>query len=734
MKLITLALGGLLLLGGFWHWMSRIKRSRRKTVPSTVSATDLYALAVEHHKAGRLEKTEAALREAIQAQPDYPEAWNRLGNLFKETGCLNEAEAAYHKALAYPNAWLNLGNLLVESGRIDEGEAAYRGALQAKPDFVQAYNNLGGLLRFLDRADEAEATFRQALAIQPDFPEALNNLGILLIETQRLTEAEVVFRKLLEIVPDDAEIHNNLGILLQKAGRFDEAEASFQDALRLQPDYAEVHHNLAALMVEAGQAAAGEANFRQRLRQKPSDIDALKGLAVLLSNTDRTDEAEAVFQQILKITPDSADTLNNLGTLLSRRAQWQDAEVAFRQALSVQQDPETYRNLGALLRENGRNAEAEAAYRQALSLQANHHDIQKDLANLLLEDGRTDEAKAVFEQALAHDPTDIKVLENRGYLDLTLGDYGQGWAGYEHRWASSLKPYDSGFPQPLWDGKPFVGKTLLIHCEQGAGDSLQFFRYLPEVARQGGNLTLRCPASLFRLFSTSLPPGTDIVQEIGALPEFDLHCPLMSLPFRLDTRLETIPAEVPYLRVPKEATATCPRLPTRPDAPLKVGLVWAGNPAHNNDSNRSVDFKLLEPLFDVPGITWVILQKERRPPGFAALARQRGWLDPITNAKDFADTAAVIRQLDLVIGVDTSVMHLAGALGKPSWLLLPIVPDWRWLLGRDDNPWYPTMRLFRQPRRGDWPTVVRRVADSLSETQQTRPLVEHEAGQPSQQQ
>jgi hypothetical protein len=297
---------------------------------------------------------------------------------------------------------------------------------------------------------------------------------------------------------------------------------------------------------------------------------------------------------------------------------------------------------------------------------------------------------------------------------LLEGDFEQGWEGWEYRGQYNLDGTPRRFSQPRWDGLPFSGKTLLVHAEQGYGDNIQFFRYLSKVAAMGGRLAVECPSPLFRLFRANLPAEVQLVRAFKEpLPDFDSVCPLMSLPLHFKTRLETIPAETPYLKPSAEAVASSPVLLALPGAPLLVGLVWAGNPAHENDYNRSLDLGWLEPLFAVPGITWVILQMERRPETFASMAEQHGWLDPMGGVKDFADTAAIIAQLDLVIGVDTALIHLAGALGKPVWLMLPTGPDWRWLQEREDSPWYPGMRLFRQREYNTWPEVIRRLADAL---------------------
>jgi hypothetical protein len=336
-----------------------------------------------------------------------------------------------------------------------------------------------------------------------------------------------------------------------------------------------------------------------------------------------------------------------------------------------------------------------------------------NLGVLLQYSGRLQEAEAIFQQVLQIDPAYIDALESLGYLHLLMGDFERGWVGYENRWKGTQNRQDHCFSQPRWDGQAFPHQTLLVYAEQGLGDNVQMFRYLPKLAAMGGRVILECPPGLFRLFQENTPRGVSILKPDETPTDFDRHCPDMSLPLLFQTRLETIPNDIPYLHPPAEAVQACPVLPAAANGTRMVGLVWAGNPMHKNDHNRSMDFDRLGPLFDIPGITWVILQQERRPTGFADTVRQRGWLDPMGAVRDFADTAAIIDALDLVIGVDTAVMHLAGAMGKPAWLLLPMVPDWRWLMQGQDSPWYPSLRLFRQKTHNGWADVIQRVADAL---------------------
>jgi hypothetical protein len=295
---------------------------------------------------------------------------------------------------------------------------------------------------------------------------------------------------------------------------------------------------------------------------------------------------------------------------------------------------------------------------------------------------------------------------------LLTGEFRAGWANYEFRFMKSPPAERNRFAQPRWQGEPLAGKTILVHAEQGLGDTIQFARYLPLLAAQGARVLVEAQAPLKTLLE-SLPGELEFFVRGESLPPFDVHCPLLSLAHGFGTELATIPSATPYLAAPSEALSRwAMRFPvsTQP----RVGVVWSGNPRHENDHRRSLSFDEFRPVLMAPGIEFFSLQKNAKPADAAALAALPHVTDLGSELATFADTAAVIAHLDVVIAVDTSVAHLAGALGKPVWVLLPFAPDWRWLLGRDDSPWYPSARLFRQPRIGDWQTVAAEVGHALA--------------------
>lgn len=415
------------------------------------------------------------------------------------------------------------------------------------------------------------------------------------------------------------------------------------------------------------------------LEQQPNQVEALQLLGIIACKTGLVEEGIAHYQKLIALRPDWA---------------------------------ETYYNLGKALKQRGNFEEAIAHFQQALSKRADFVEAEYNLGHTLQELGKLDEAIACYNHVLELNPQFIDACWNRALALLLSGDFVQGFANYECRWqqAEFLKhnprpPYS----QPAWDGSNLNGRTILIHGEQGFGDAIQFIRYVPLIQQRGGRVIVGCRAPLLRLFSTL--SGIDrLVASGGFIPEFDVYAPLMSLPYLLGTTLETIPAQIPYLRAPQSKILLKTPLRTH----RKVGMAWAvGNKDRSLLSKRSCELSHFLPLLGTPGIAFYSLQKGPRVAELEQLDDPRLVQDLNTHLRNFADTAAVIKQLDLVITVDTAVAHLAGALGKPVWVLLPFAPDWRWMLGRDDSPWYPTMRLFRQERPNDWSRVFSHVAEAL---------------------
>ncbi len=442
----------------------------------------------------------------------------------------------------------------------------------------------------------------------------------------------------------------------------------------------------------------------------PTPWRALDNLAGALLAQGLLDAAHDCYERALSLRPKHIESHIGLGVVLRDQGRLDDAVARYELALALAPGhPEIHNNLGVALVDLGRTEEAIAHYEKALAAQPDRAELHNNLGLALQRQLRCTEALDRYERAIALKPNYAEAHFNRAYALLLTGNLDQGWREYE--WRFAVARYDRKFDRPAWSGRPLAGQTILIHAEQGFGDALQFVRFVPAVAGRGGKVVLEAPAPLVRLART-VPSVSEVVAAGDPLPAFDWHCPLLSLPRVLGTELDSIPGGMPYLSVPSEASGIWA---TRIAAAsgLKAGLVWAGNAVGAKDP-RHIDFGELQPLWEIAGINWFSLQVGDRA-GDLSLADRGPIVDLSPWLTDFAETAAAILQLDLVISVDTAVAHLAGALGRPIWIMLQYSPDWRWLLERDDCPWYPTARLFRQRKAGDWPGVVEDIAKALAQ-------------------
>jgi Tfp pilus assembly protein PilF len=479
----------------------------------------------------------------------------------------------------------------------------------------------------------------------------------------------------------------------------------------LQADYA-----LAVQHHRGGRLSEAEWLYRQIISQQPDHADAIQLLGVLCNQTGRGTEALKLLEQAIQLNVERADYFNNFGLVLAGQRRWAEAATAFDRALALRPDfAHALNNLGIVLNELGRFDEAIGVLLKATSLQPSYADAYNNLGNVYLTRHDAARAVAAYRRALESRPDDPEVRLALASTLLLSGDFQHGWALYEARWEATGRSMTRGFPQPLWDGANLQGCRILLHAEQGLGDTIQFIRYVPFVKAKGGVVIVLCPPELGRLLTGQLGIES-IITDPGALPQFDVHCPILSLPRVTGTTLNSIPAHVPYLNVDSNlARQWSERLNAEPPG-LKIGIVWAGSPMHRKDQKRSIPLAALAPLAAVPGVRLISLQK-----GAASQPRDFELTDWAPELHDLEDAAALISNLNLLISVDTAVAHLAGALAKPVWLLLPFAPDWRWMWDRSDSPWYPTMKLFRQPSLGDWNTVVEEVASELQQAVSSPP-------------
>ena len=493
-----------------------------------------------------------------------------------------------------------------------------------------------------------------------------------------------------------------------RAGKLPEAEAGYRRILAAQPDHADSLHYLGLIAAQIGRHDLAVELIGRAVAVRPGMPDYLNNLGLSLLALGRAAEAADAHRQAVERAPGMAEAHNNLGNALRALSRPAEAETSYRQALALAPAmAPAHNNLGAALADLDRLEEAEQSYRAALERWPDYPEAYNNLANTLRALGRWREAIAGYRQAIARAPDYAEAHYNLGWSLLLAGDYTEGWAEFEWRWRIVGGQQARDATMPPWAGEPLDGRTLLLHAEQGAGDTFMFCRYVT-LAAQRGRVVLEAPAPLLGLLSR-LPGLAGIVPAGAALPPFDLHCPLLSLPRAFGTTLSTVPAEVPYLTADPDRVAAWRGRLRRIDGP-RIGLVWAGNPAQRDDRRRSIPLAELAPLATVPGVSFVSLQKGRReapPDGM----RFFDWTDEL---RDYDDTAALIEALDLVIGVDTGVVHLAGALGRPVWVMNRFEPYFAWLTERADSPWYPSLRQFRQPAPGNWSSVIESVRAALA--------------------
>ena len=500
-------------------------------------------------------------------------------------------------------------------------------------------------------------------------------------------------------------------IHLHQGGQWAQAEPYYLRLLQAAPGHFDALHLLGVARHQQGRSAEALELIERALLQRPRSPWALSNRGVVLSRIGRQADALACFDRVLEIDPDDPEVLNNRGNVLRELKRPIEALASYDGALALKADyADAVCNRATALQDLGRHEEALAGYARTLALSEDHLDALYNRGAALLALNRHAEAIASYQRVLALWPDHADAHWNEALARLAIGDFAAGWKGFEWRWRTSDAKATRDWPCPLWLGETALeSKSILLYAEQGIGDTLQFVRYAPLVAARGAAVRLVVHRELKTLVARMA--GLEVFGEDDLLPVCDLRCPLLSLPLAFGTRLDSVPAEIPYLAASQERIARWRgRLG---GARRRIGLVWAGNPRHANDARRTIPFAALSPILAVPDVGFVSLQKEVPQSDREALRGDERIIDLAPELGDFADTAAVLMQLDLVICVDTAVAHLAGALGKPVWILLPYASDWRWLVGREDSPWYPTARLFRQSAAGDWANVIARVAGEL---------------------
>jgi len=560
--------------------------------------------------------------------------------------------------------------------------------------------------------DRAEECYRRILAREPGNPGILHLLGTVAHQRGRHDVALDLLGRAIAADDRVAEFHNTLGAELQAIGRSDEAVSEYRRAIMLKPDYAEAYNNMAMGLQSQGRCSQAVEYYRRAAGLAPDCAEIHFNLANALRSEGRLDEAFSSYKKALELRGDYAEAHNNLAITLREQGKFEQAIDCYENAIRANPGCAAFHNnLASLLQRRGRIGEAIANCEKAVSIDPNSAEAHYNLGSALRDAGRCDEAIVQNDLAIRLRPEYAEAHWNQAIAYLLNGDFKEGWKQYE--WRRKTNWHVSAYPhkhrKPRWDGKSFAGKRLLVHCEQGIGDCIQLVRYLPLVKAQGGTVVFEAWKSLHGLLKGF--NGIDELAELSFNREtqvrFDAHVSIMDLPELFGTTEQTIPNSVPYIHACPIKSAKWNRDLAGPD--LKVGIVWAGSARHTNDHNRSCSLEPFLPLSQIEGVRLYGLQK-----GEPARQAQESQLTNLGEQfADFTDAAAAIDNLDLIISVDTAVLHLAGAMGKPVWALLAFAPDWRWMLKRADSPWYPTMRLFRQQKWGDWDSLFRIVNREL---------------------
>jgi tetratricopeptide (TPR) repeat protein len=654
-----------------------------------VDLNGLCRSALQFHQQGQLAEAERIYRQVLDLDPHHADSLHLLGVLAHQVGRDDVAVELISKAIARdkkPAAFhSNLGTALQALGRLEEARACYERALRIKPDMAEAQMNLGAILNAQGQCEKAEASFRQALKLRPDLAEAHVNLGNILHAQGKLEEAAASHQRAMGLKPEFAEACFNHANALQALGRLEEAVASYQRAVALKPEAAAYHGNLGNALLALG----------------------------------RLEEAEACYRQALTLKPDYAEASYNQGNLRNAQNKLEEAVASYQRAIELRpQLAEAHYNLGNTLHSLDRLEEATACFERALGLRPNYAEAHYNLGCVFEDLGRVEEALASMARAIEIKPDYPQARFGHALVQLRCGDFAAGWRNYEHRWQSP--DHDTPrrcYAQPLWTGERLEAGRLLLWGEQGIGDEIQFAGLFSEAILTGSRITLDCDPRLQPLFARSFP---EIEVVSGCKPaeaqahEIAAQLPIGSLPGVFRQSEAAFAATVsPYLKAdPEEQKLFRSRYA---DGRLLAGLAWQTR-SQKTGRKRSIDLKEFAPLFALPGIRWISLQygdfdllEQQAETAGAPLMIDRG-VDQIADIDRFA---AQVAALDLVVTIDNSTAHMAGALGLPVWLLLPYATDWRWLEKRADSPWYPTIRIFRQPKLGDWQAVLADVERAL---------------------
>ncbi|MBO6520263.1 MAG: tetratricopeptide repeat protein [Rhodospirillales bacterium] len=570
--------------------------------------------------------------------------------------------------------------------------------------------------------DAASAAYEEILTVAPGHADALHLKGLVAYQRGDHEAAVSSISKAIDMDGNVALYHANLGRVLRAFGDNAGAVDAFRHAVQIEPDTAGLHADMASALLGAGDADAARARANLAIEIDPNSGEAHVNLGLALQDLygPANDDAVRAFRRAIELAPQLPGAYLGLGVALHEQGDREGATAAYVQAITLNPNfIEAHCNLGNLARDALSFDKAVGHYRRALDIDAAQPQVWGNLAVVLQETGQLDAALRAYDKAIEYAPADPDIRRNRGMALLAKGHFVEGWQDYEYRWQTTrFRKLAREWPVPAWDGSDLTGKRILVHAEQGLGDTLQFCRYLPILHKLGAVVVFECADALRPLMDT-LSGASDVIAPRPDLPAVDYHAPLLSLPRLVGTTAASIPADVPYLSASQARLSAWHQVVAAMPGEKKIGIAWRGSPDHPRDAVRSPGLAPFMALLAMEGVTLVSLQKEGAANELATVPRADKVIDPTANLKDFADTAALMMQLDAIVSCDSAPLHLAGALGLPAFAVLPHVAEWRWGTEAEKTPWYPAMTLLRQPEPGDWESVFEKLAGLIATASRT---------------